>query len=212
MLAPSIRSCSRRRALALGVGCLPLLAAHKVMASEAGIVSALRGRSEAVRDGETRLLHVGATVNARDSLRTHEGARLRLTLADGSTLALGEGSQVVLTEIMASGGRGGMVFDLLAGIVRAVLGASAPDVFAVRGRAAVAAARSTDFIVETTASSTAVFVNEGMVAVDEVYGGATAVLAAGQGIDVLRGRPFGPAREWGRARVEDVLERTATGD
>jgi len=198
--------------MALGLGTLPLLAAGRAVAAEAGLVTWLRGNAQAVRGQASRPLHVGAAVDAGDSLRTMAGARLRLTLADGSTLAMGEECQLVLTDIVGEAGRGAMVFDLLAGIVRAVLGPTPPDVFAVRGRAAVAAARSTDFVVETTAVSTAVFVGEGAVAVDAAYGAGEAVLGTGQGIDVVRGRPFGPVKTWGAGRVEQVLARTATGD
>jgi hypothetical protein len=172
-------------------------------------VSVLRGSATATRGGESRALHVGAAVEASDSLRTGAGARLLVTLADGSTLALGEESQLVLTKVLADAGDGGsMVFDLLAGIVRAVIGPSHPDMFAVRGRVAVAAARSTDFIVETEARLTTVFVAAGEVAVGETYGSGEVVLGAGEGIDVRRGTVIGSARNWGQARIDDVLART----
>jgi hypothetical protein len=140
-----------------------IAAGRPAMATEAGLVTWLTGTCTATRDGETRALHVGATVHERDSLRTVEGARLRVALADGSTLSLGEGSQLVLTTISDGAGGGAMVFDLLSGIVRAILGPSPPEIFSVAGRAAVAAARSTAFIVETTTRSTAVFVATGTV-------------------------------------------------
>lgn len=211
MHQPRTRRSIHRLVLALGLGSLPVVRARPAAAAAAGIVSALRGRVEAVRDGAVRPLHVGAAVDVRDSLRTMAGARLLLTLADGSTLAMGEESQVVLTEVMG-GDDSGMVFDLLAGIVRAVLGPSPPDIFAVRGRAAVAAARSTDFIVETTSVKTSVFVADGVVAVDEVYGRGETTLDQGQGIDVVRGQPFATPKSWGQGRVDQVLARTDAGD
>jgi hypothetical protein len=199
----------RRTALALAVAGLALPLTRPAAGAEAGIVSVLRGSAMATRGGESRPLHVGATVHDGDSLRTAVGARLLVTMADGSTLALGEESQLALTTVVPDGGAGGMVFDLLAGIVRAVLGPAHPDMFAVRGRVAVAAARSTDFIVETDARLTTVFVGAGEVAVDELYGPGAAVLGAGQGIDVRRGVAIVGPRSWGQARIDDVLARTA---
>jgi ferric-dicitrate binding protein FerR (iron transport regulator) len=198
----------RRTALALAMAGLSLPLARPAAAAEAGIVSVLQGAAMATRGGESRPLHVGATVHDSDSLRTAVGARLLVTMADGSTLALGEESQLALTTIVDDAG-GGMVFDLLSGIVRAVLGPPHPDMFAVRGRVAVAAARSTDFVVETDARLTTVFVSAGEVAVDELYGPGAAVLVAGQGIDVRRGEPVTGPRSWGQARIDDVLARTA---
>jgi ferric-dicitrate binding protein FerR (iron transport regulator) len=199
----------RRTALALAVAGVSLPLARPAAGAEAGIVSVLQGAAMATRGGESRPLHVGATVHDGDSLRTAVGARLLVTMADGSTLALGEESQLALTTVVDDGGSGGMVFDLLSGIVRAVLGPANPDMFAVRGRVAVAAARSTDFIVETDARLTTVFVSAGEVAVDELYGPGAAVLVAGQGIDVRRGVAIVGPRNWGQGRIDDVFARTA---
>ncbi len=200
----------RRTTLVLaGAGlALALPPVRPAPAADAGIVSALRGAASATRAGATRALHVGATVHAGDSLRTGASARLLVTMVDGSTLALGEQSQVVLTTVTTDAG-GSMVFDLLAGLVRAVVGPEHPDRFAVRGRVAVAAARSTDFIVETETRLTSVFVATGEVAVDETYGGAAVVLGAGQGVDIRRGVTTGVPRNWGQGRINDVVVRTA---
>lgn len=188
------------------------LTAVPARAVEAGLVSAIRGRATATRAGATRDLHQGAVVQVGDSVRTHEGARLELTLIDESTLSLGEFSQLVLTIAVIRPETGGsLVFDLLDGIARAVLGPQLRDVFAVRGRVAVAAARSTDFIVETTSRQTDVFVQAGAVAVAQVYGSGEVVLQPGEGVDVLRGEPLPSVKSWGQARIDDVLARTSVG-
>jgi ferric-dicitrate binding protein FerR (iron transport regulator) len=207
-VVPHFQNLTRRTTLALALAGLVLPTARRAAAAEAGIVVVLRGAAMATRGGESRALHVGAAVHESDSLRTGEGARLLVTMTDGSTLALGEASQLVLTSIAADTG-GGMVFDLLAGIVRAVLGPARPDIFAVRGRVAVAAARSTDFIVETDARLTAVFVATGEVEVDEVYGADAVLLGPGEGIDVRRGVALAAPRAWGQARIDRVIAQTA---
>ena len=220
---------SRRRTLALAAGGAVLgLAGRPAAAAEAGIVTALRGAATATVDGTTRDLYVGAAVHQQDSIVTAPGGRLQIGLADGSTLVVGEASRLVLSQVVLAtdGGGASMVFDLLAGIVRAVLGPSPPELFEVRGRAAVAAARSTEFVVETETSATSVFVARGEVAVSASYGRGDVRLAAGDGIDVVRHRPatrafrgrpdpvereaeaIGPVRRWGRGRVDQVMART----
>ena len=225
---------SRRHALALTTLGLPVLVAGRPsLASEAGIVSSLRGAATATRDGATRVLHVGAAVHQQDSVVTATDARLRITLADGSILALGEGSQLVLGTVAmaADDGGGSFVFELLSGIVRAVIGPNPPAMFEVRGRAAVAAARSTEFVVETGTRTTSVFVAGGAVAVSAAYGGGEAVLGAGDGIDVERPQPrtrslgltrgeadvpgpadLGPVSRWDPNRVAQLMARTLVED
>ena len=207
------KSLSRRAALGGGFAGLtmPLLGpfASAKASAEAGLVTGLNGRATATRDGQTRDLHHGAVVHRRDSLATHAGARLEINLADGSTLAMGESSRLVVSAIVDDAGRGhGVVLDLVAGIVRAVLGPSRPELFEVRGRVAVAAARSTEFFVETESRRTAVFVAAGEVAVRESYGGGEVRLQPGEGIDVVRGTDVGQPVDWGQARIDRFVERT----
>ena len=200
---------TRRASFGLTAG-IVALAAAPAHAADAGLVSAMRGRATATRDGVTRDLHQGAVVEVGDAVRTHEGARLELTLIDESTVSLGELSQLVLTIAVIRPETGGsFVFDLLDGIARAVLGPQLRDVFEVRGRVAVAAARSTDFIVETTSRQTDVFVQAGAVAVAQVYGSGDVVLEPGEGVDVLRGQRLLMVKSWGQARIDDVLARTS---
>ena len=182
------------------------------IAAEAGVVAWLRGTATASSGGSTRILHVGAVVQEGDELRTLEHARISLQLAGGATLAIGEASRLTVTRQTASPtGGGSVVLDLLDGIVRTVLGPSRPDIFEVRGRAAVAAARATDFIVESTSTTTAVFTAAGTVAVTAVGAPGEVALTAGQGVDATLGEPLGPVKEWGAGRVAEFEARTAVG-
>jgi hypothetical protein len=204
---------SRRAALAVGLAGFALpparLSAQAAAADAAGLVSGLSGRATATLDGATRTLYRGAVVHRQDCLATAAGAKLKITLADGSTLAIGESSRLVLTSIIDDAGRGhGVVLDLVAGIVRAVLGPSRPEIFEVRGRVAVAAARSTDFFVETESRRTAVFVAAGEVAATETYGDDAALLVAGEGLDIRRGVATGRPVRWGQGRIDDFVART----
>lgn len=205
------RALSRRAILTTGLA-LSLVGVGSASAEAAGLVTGITGRATATRDGETRALQGGAVIHRSDSLATAEGARLEVTLADGSTLSLGENCRLVLSEVVDEAGRGrGVVLDLVAGIVRAVLGPNRPEIFEVRGRVAVAAARSTDLIVETESSRTAVFVVAGEVGVRESYGQGEVVLVAGEGIDVTRGVATGEPVNWGQGRIDQFIERTNVG-
>lgn len=206
---PTRRSCLQG-GLALAVAALGQ--GGTAIAAEAGVVAWLRGTATASSGGSTRILHVGAVVQEGDELRTLEHARISLQLAGGATLAIGEASRLTVTSQTASpAGGGSVVLDLLDGIVRAVLGPARPDIFEVRGRAAVAAARATDFIVESTSTTTAVFTAAGTVAVTAVGTPGEAVLTAGQGVDATLGEPLGPVKEWGAGRIAEFEARTAVG-
>jgi ferric-dicitrate binding protein FerR (iron transport regulator) len=151
-------------------------------------------------------------VHEGDELRTLGSARISLQLAGGATLAIGELSRLTVTSQTASPtGGGSVILDLLDGIVRAVLGPARPDIFEVRGRAAVAAARATDFIVASTSTTTAVFTAAGTVAVTAVEAPGEALLTAGQGVDATLGEPLGPVKEWGAGRIAEFEARTAVG-
>ncbi len=212
---PSWRPTRRRcleRGLAFALAAGVLGRGHAARAAEAGVVAWLRGTATATSGGSTRILHVGAVVHEGDELRTLASARISLQLAGGATLAIGEASRLVVTSQTAQpDGGGSVILDLLDGIVRAVLGPARPDIFEVRGRAAVGAARATDFIVESTETTTAVFTASGTVAVTAVEGPGEAVLTAGQGVDATTGEPLGPVKEWGAGRVADFEARTAVG-
>ncbi|MEZ5862857.1 MAG: FecR domain-containing protein [Geminicoccaceae bacterium] len=202
-----------QRSLGLALATGVLGRAGSASAAEAGVVAWLRGTATATTSGGgTRILHVGAVVHEGDELRTLTSARISLQLAGGATLAIGEESRLVVTSQTATpAGGGSVILDLLDGIVRAVLGPARPDIFEVRGRAAVAAARATDFIVASTPATTAVFTAAGTVAVSAVEAPGEALLGPGQGMDATRGEPLGPVKEWGAGRIAEFEARTAVG-
>ncbi len=206
---------TRRHCLGTGLAMAALLRIGPARAEEAAVVDWLRGKATATSLlGATRVLHAGAAVAEGDELRTLSGSRLGLQLVSGATLAMGELSRLVVThETAAPEGGGSAVLDLLDGIVRAMLGPARPDIFELRGRAAVAAARGTDFIVESTDTTTAVFAAAGTVVVSAVMapGAGEVVLGPGQGVDAVRGQPLGPVKNWPAARVADFEARTAAG-
>ena len=209
------RFLTRRHCLGAGLAMAALSGIAQARAEEAAVVDWLRGKATATSLlGVTRTLHAGAAVEEGDELRTLSGSRLSLQLVSGAMLAMGELSRLVVThETAAAEGGGSVILDLLDGIVRAMLGPARPDIFEVRGRAAVAAARGTNFIVESTNTTTAVFTAAGTVVVTAVMapGAGEVVLGPGQGVDAVRGQKLGPVKNWGAARVADFEARTAVG-
>ena len=169
-------------------------------------VAGLSGPAAALRDAGAVALRVGAPIYRDDRLRTLPGARLWITFADGSELVLGGDSKVAVARYQPEHGR--TTLDLLRGILRAtVTWAAGWRSFDVETRSAVASARSTEWVVVWSEDGTAVFVVDGEVSV--AGAGARVRLGPGDGTDVPPGAAPGAPKQWGQARVDAVLARTA---
>lgn len=170
-----------------------------------------------LREVGASVLVAGAPVHAGDRIATGAAARARIDLADGSTLVIGPGSLVVISDYRpAEPGPLGATVSLFLGIVRAVVSpaAAAEGQFDIHTQAAVASARSTRFVVAVDDGGihTAVFVMEGSVAVRSTApGGEMVLLDPGFGVDADRGRSGLVPQRWGDVRVRRVLGRTAIG-
>lgn len=174
-----------------------------------GRVVQQQGDARVVRDGEDGMLAIGAPIFVRDRFETGENGRLKIEFADRSLLVIGNGTRIFVADyaISRSGQRLGAMLSLLSGIVRAVI-ASPGGHFDIGSRAAVASARSTEWLMEADAGETAVFASAGRVAVQAVGTNATVLLQPGEGTDVpAEGAPTQP-KLWGQARVEAFLART----
>ncbi|NBC32803.1 MAG: hypothetical protein GVY13_09035 [Alphaproteobacteria bacterium] len=170
-----------------------------------------------LREVGASVLATGAPVYAGDRIATGAGARARVDLTDGSSLAIGPGSLVVVSDYRpAETGPLEATVSLFLGIIRAAVApaVAAEGRFDVETQAAVASARSTRFVVavEDGGGHAAVFVIAGRVAVRATApGGETALLDPGLGVDVDRGQSGLDPQRWGRARVQRVLGLTGTG-
>ena len=206
------RSDPRRRwlaLLALSVALFVLLVLARVAHAQddgtIGRIGRIAGELTLIRGAQSVPAGPGMAVRQEDAVATGADGRVEIVFHDGSTLALGSGTSVSIAAYAApSGGAGRALLDLIDGILRLTL---APErswqSFRVRSATAVASVRSTDWIVDASRASTAVFVVEGRVAVDSRAGLGGIVLEAGQGTDVPAGEaPAAPKR------VDDVLART----
>jgi hypothetical protein len=171
-----------------------------------GTVTGLTGPASAWSGGAPRALTLGDAVNRGETLRTLDGAKLAVRFSDGSVLTLGAESQAAVNAFAPE--RGNAAIRLVRGILRLVIDpARRWQSFEVETQSAVAAARSTEWVVAFDAQrATAVFVVSGRVEVRAQD--ASVALAAGDGTDVPEGAPPGEVKQWGQARVDRVLAAT----
>jgi ferric-dicitrate binding protein FerR (iron transport regulator) len=196
---------------------LVLLAIDEAAAAEptspVGQVEQFIGAAWLQRSDDGRGLAVGEPVFLGDRLVTGADGRVRIAFADGSKLAVGSASEVIIRDYATdpTGTRLSALLLLLTGIVRTTVRAPTGD-FHIGSRAAVAAVRSTELLMQADLNSSAVFVAVGTVEVQSVEGDFRALLGAGDGIDITIGKPLEAPRRWGEARIANFLARTAIGE
>ena len=157
----------------------------------------------------------GLEVFNGDLVVTGPGTRVTLACGDGMRVAVAGGTSIdlgTLTGAAAAESYGARLLRGLAGFVLPLVGTRR---FEVRTPTAVAAVRSTEWLVEVEGDgATAVFVREGAVVVRALQGGAPqggGLLEAGEGIDVTAAGVAGPVTDWGAGRIEAVSARLGTG-
>lgn len=169
-----------------------------------------QGRVTVWRGGESVSLAPEAPIYRTDSIRTEPAARIKLRFLDGTIVALGSETRMVVTEYLPERTPASRLLDLIQGILRATVSATREGAgFDVRTRTAVASARSTDWVIESKAETSAVFVVEGRVVVKSIGAPDEVTLGPGEGTDVAAGSPPKEPAEWGRARVDEFLTRTS---
>jgi hypothetical protein len=144
-------------------------------------------------------------------LRTGSTARAEIRCDDGLTLTVGVATSVSLDTLLAPE-RPGLLLTLYRGVVGLVAPEPREGGAAVIGPLAIAAARSTEWLVLAEASgSTAAFVRAGRIEVTPIdVAGDPALLGPGEGRDV-RPEGAGPVVTWGAARVAAAGEALGFG-
>ncbi|HXV26047.1 MAG TPA: FecR family protein [Alphaproteobacteria bacterium] len=164
------------------------------------------GQAYFIRDGAPFSLRPGSGLAALDRIVTTADGKVVIRFEDGSLCTVGPDSEILLADLSAP--EGGWL-DLIHGIVRIILAPGARETEAgLRTRAVVASVRSTEFIVDTTLESSAVFVAAGTVQVTGRLTGLSVTLQAGEGTDVALRAPPTPVKRWGDKRVGEVMSRT----
>jgi hypothetical protein len=201
----SARSCDRRALLAglLALGLFPAAPSGSAAAEAVGEVSAKRGRSTGLLEGELRELRIGAQLFLTELVETGRAARLTMALGKSTIVRLGERTRLTIEKrIVEHGGqllleRGALLFD------RPDSGGR--DDAIVRTPLAIIAARGTSFFVGPSQDVVGVFVERGSVRVRN--NGGSVELNAGEGTNLTSPdvAPT-PPTEWGAARIAAAFE------
>lgn len=179
-----------------------------------GRVVALTGQATVQHQGQTRAepLMLQSLLYRNDRIRTQAASKIRIALVDGTTLALGEQSTLHIVDVVHSSEQSRMtLLTMLEGIFRLVVDKVLPgSAFEVHTTNAVAAVRGTDWLGQVTREATAIVVLQGEVAVKQARLDVreTVRLSAGLGTDVIGPQAPTPAKQWGAARIQALVQAT----
>ena len=152
-------------------------------------------------------------VRVNDVVETGPNGKAMIALDDGSTLILGNDTRVQVRDLVSAPAEGetSVLVEATRGVLRFVARALAEAGTDIRVQAptAFAAVRATDWMMWIAPDATAVFVEEGSVAVMNIGPNAKQVVVPkGQGTDVAAGKqPTDPA-PWAYQRVMDLRKTT----
>ena len=184
-----------------------------------GRVDALTGECTVTRfgGGGAGALAVGAALYEGDRVQTAAGARLRLVLADGTVVQLGESTDLALDWFLYAPdvSTQNVLLRVSSGIFRVILELVLPRAaFEVQTATAVATVRGTDWITEASAEATAIVALDGQVAIRNLQPAIAGevVLGPGEGTTVNAGAPPTAPTVWGDARRNQFIERTTVPD
>ena len=181
-------------------------------------VCTVGGVSGEARSG-AKLLAKGDGLEIGAEIRTGAKGRVRLRCIDGSSLVLGDNSQLTLTEYKAAAGEQPRTVSLWleVGVMgQKVTPGGANGSWEVRTPSAVTAVRGTEFVVEVNAEqATAVHVDTGEVAVDSTsktrslkHRPPTRLTGSANGTQCTASG-CSDAAAWAPARVQALADRLA---
>ena len=174
------------------------------------------------RAGQVRLTHAGPPpprvpqefqrrVQVNDVIETGADGKVMIVLDDGSTLILGNNSRLQVRDFVSAPAERekSVLLEASRGVLRFVARAAADASTDIRVQAptAFAAVRGTDWMMRIGPDATAVFVEDGSVAVMNIGPNAKQVVVPkGQGTDVAAGKqPTDPA-PWSPDRMRDLFK------
>jgi hypothetical protein len=194
---------------------LSLAGSRAAVAADAGEVLTFNGECVAI-DGDRRTaLKVGDTVHTGDVIEVPAGARLKLRMADGSVVSLASGSRMTIQayDVSSDGTKREARLKLETGLVRAVVAkVTEPSNFEIDTATGVAAARSTDWFVETASDKTLVSVLDGTVALSRAgtpSDAGTVLIPPQSGSELGVQGPPSPVKAVPKTVFEQLIHRTA---
>lgn len=195
---------------------LALAAPRPVLAADGGQVAAVNGSSFVTASGQRTQLKATDLIHPGDVVEVSDGAKLKLSMSDGSVLSLGGSSRLTVTAYTADPGVSRDVqLNLDIGLMRAVVAAGgATSRFEIDTPTAVATVRGTDFFVEVTPQKTSIGVIEGSVAVVRRGAAPNAnpmTLNANWQAEIDAGREPPKVRPWTQQEFDALVSRTGVG-
>ncbi len=193
---------------------LPSINIASAAGIEIGSVSRQQASATAIRDGRPVALSPNAMVHEDDELQTGPGARLELTLLDGTKLTMGENSTLVVDKFVydMNGDMGMAIVNALKGPFRFVtgrIGKMANKQVQVQTAFATIGIRGTDFWAGPSAGVFGVFLVEGEIAVTNAVG-ETILNEPGTGVDLSDPNIApGAVGRWSQNRVDAALASVA---
>jgi hypothetical protein len=179
--------------------------------AQIGAVEGVRAPARAIFDGDARALAQAAPVYYLDLLRTGEAARLRVELADASTITMGANAELRVDEfVYTPSAETEATLNLLKGALLFIgdkLGGSERRRVLIRTPVAILGVRGTHFWVGPIDGATGVLVVDGEVLVSNATGRVS--LGAGEGTMIQPDGSLSPRKVWGAAKVQRALEMVA---
>ena len=129
------------------------------LAAEAGRVKVSKGEVQIERDGKRLPAPVGATIQARDTVKTGPDGSVGITFQDNSRLSAGPNSELVIERFVFDSTTHKGEFDtaLKKGTLAVVSGEivkQSPEAMRVKTPAAIMGVRGTEFVVKVDESAT----------------------------------------------------------
>jgi hypothetical protein len=194
-----------------GAVLLLLLSAGAAVAGPAATVVGVSGGCVVESGGSKTALALGAAVQVGDTVEVGVDGRLKLRMADGSIVSFAAGTRMTVTaySVNGAGQRQEGQLSLARGLLHSIVTPSEPPAkFEVDTAVGSAAVRSTDWLIEATATSERVAVQSGNVVVTSAATRRSVVVPAQRTTQVQRGRDPLPPRRLSRAGFAHLLGRT----
>ena len=164
-------------------------------------VEAVSGTGLVTGPGGERQAIAGLALNTDDIVHTDANSQVNIVCNDGITITVGFASRIDLRSLVNDEPEEtGILLRLIDGIAAFIVPQKTFPSFAVETQTAVAAVRSTEWLVDAHEGATDVFVRKGRVGVDPT-GGAEVLLAAGEGVDVNADGQAADVKQWGAMRI-----------
>jgi len=196
---------------ALFAAVLLLLSAAAALAAPAGTVVGLNGPCVIESGGARGPAKLGQPVQVGDTVDVPADGKMKLRMSDGSVVSVAAGTRMTIAAygVDGAGQRQQATLSIAQGLLRAVVApVDRPASFEVTTAVGTAAARSTDWFVEGSATAMQVGVLSGSVAMTSGATQRAVVIPARWGARLEAGRDPVSPRLWSQAEFDAVIART----